>query len=78
MWRNNTVVGDITIYVQDKGGNHSVFGHISVQIDKYYVIRIKKWLYGNRLLDLFTELLALGRKIDIFKPLYRYLLAFGR
>jgi hypothetical protein len=24
------------------------------------------------------ELLALGRKIDIFKLIYRYLLAFGR
>jgi hypothetical protein len=27
---------------------------------------------------IYRELLALGRKIDIFKPIYRYLLAFGR
>jgi hypothetical protein len=78
MWRNNTVVGDITLYVQDKGGHHSVFGHISVQNEKYYIISIKKWLYGNRFLHLYRELLALGRKIDIFKPIYRYLIAFGR
>jgi hypothetical protein len=49
-----------------------------VQIEKYYIIRIKKWLFGNRLLHLYTELLALGRKIYIFKLIYRYFLAFGR
>jgi hypothetical protein len=27
---------------------------------------------------IYRELLALGRKIDIFKLIYRYLLAFGR
>ena len=27
---------------------------------------------------IYIELLALGRKIDIFKFIYKYLLAFGR
>jgi hypothetical protein len=27
---------------------------------------------------IYSELLALGKKIDKFKPMYRYLLAFGR
>ena len=40
MWRFNTTVGDITLYVQK---------------EKYYIIRIKKWLFGNRLLHLYTE-----------------------
>jgi hypothetical protein len=65
---DNTAVGDITLYVEekhcsrgitlyveDKGGRHSVFGHIPVQKEKYYIIRIKKWLFGNRLLHLYTE-----------------------
>ena len=58
MWRNNTVVGDIHVQLfmwRIKGGHHSVFGHISVQKEKYYIIRIKKWLFGNRLLHLYTE-----------------------
>jgi hypothetical protein len=44
-----------TLDVEDKGGHHSVFGHIPVQKEKYYIIRIKKWLFGNRLLHLYTE-----------------------
>ena len=63
MWRHNTVVGDITLYAEDKGDHHSVFGHISVQKEKYYIIRIKKWLFGNRLLHLYTvSYLPLARK----------------
>jgi hypothetical protein len=116
-----------------KGGHHSVFGHISVQKEKYYIIRINchditvillnlplntinLTLYLQRhiptylsiyifirIIDfikfllviflssyqymaiwksivtlIYRELLALGRKIDIFKPIYRYLFAFGR
>ena len=58
--RDNTAVGDITLYVEekhcssgitlyveDKGGHQSVFGHIPVQKEKYYIKRIKKWLLGN-------------------------------
>jgi hypothetical protein len=67
VWKNNTVVGDIALYVEDKGGHHSVFGHIPVEKEKYYIIRIKKGIFGNRLLHLYTELPALGRKIDICK-----------
>jgi hypothetical protein len=67
VWKNNTVVGDMALYVEDKGGHHSVFGHIPVEKEKYYIIRIKKGIFGNRLLHLYTELPALGRKIDIFK-----------
>ena len=37
------------------GGHHSVFGHTPVQKEKYYILRIKKWLFGNRLLHLYTE-----------------------
>ena len=55
MWRHNTVVGDKTLYAEDKGGHYSVFGHIPVQKEKYYIIRIKKWLFENRLLHLYTE-----------------------
>jgi hypothetical protein len=47
MCKNNTIVGGITLYVEDKGGHHSVFGHISVQKEKYYIIRIKNWLFWN-------------------------------
>ena len=65
MWRNNTVVGDIALYVEDKGGHHSVSGHIPVQKEKYYIIRIKKRIFGNRLLHLYTEsyLLLVGKQI---------------
>jgi hypothetical protein len=76
MCKDNTTVGGITLYVEDKRGHHSVFGHISVQKEKYYIIRIKKWLFGNRLLHLYTK--SFGKKIDIFNLIYRYLLAFGR
>ena len=50
-----TLVGDITLYAEDKGDHHSVFEHIPVQKDKYNILRIKKWLFGNRLLHLYTE-----------------------
>ena len=65
MWRNNTVVGDIALYVKDKGGHLSVSGHIPVQKEKYYIIRIKKRIFGNRLLHLYTEsyLLLVGKQI---------------
>jgi hypothetical protein len=95
--KDNSVIGDITLYVRNKfqlcmskdnttvgeklfmwrikGDHHSVFGHIPVQKEKYYIIR-------NLEIDCNTyiqrALLALGRKIDIFKLIYRYLLAFGR
>ena len=51
----------------------SVFGHIPVQKEKYYIIRIKKWLLGNRLnteiyLNLYTDIcLPLAGKY-ILKP----------
>jgi hypothetical protein len=53
--------------VEDKGGHHSVSGNIHVQKEKYDIIGNKKWIFGNQLLHLYTELPALGRKIDIFK-----------
>ena len=58
-----TLVGDIVVYVEDKGGHHSVSGHIPVQEEKYYIMRIKKWIFGNRLLHLYTEsyLLLVGK-----------------
>jgi hypothetical protein len=56
MCKDNIKVGGITLYVEDKGGgHHSVFGHIPVQKEKYYIIRIKKWLFGNRLLHLYIK-----------------------
>jgi hypothetical protein len=52
-------------YVEDKGGHHSVSGHIPVQKEKYYIILscIKKRIFGNRLLHLYTEryLLLVGK-----------------
>ena len=65
MWRNNTVVGNIDLYVKDKEGHLSVSGHIPVQKEKYYIIRIKKRIFGNRLLHLYTEsyLLLVGKQI---------------
>ena len=56
------------------GGHHSVFGHILVQKEKYYIIRIKKWLFGNRLLHLYTKRFTCSWQ----ENRYRYLLAFGR
>jgi hypothetical protein len=60
-----TLVGDITLYVEDKGGHHSVSGHIPVQKEKYYIIRIKKRIFGNRFFHLYTEsyLLLVGKYI---------------
>ena len=45
MWRFNTAVGDITLDVDDKGGHHSVFAHIPVQKQKYYIN------HDNRLIE---------------------------
>jgi hypothetical protein len=66
--------------VEDKGvGVITLFGHIPVQKEKYYIMRIKKWLFGKSIVALiYRELLVLSRKIDIFKLIYRYLLVFGR
>jgi hypothetical protein len=74
MCKDNTTVGGIILYVEDKGGYHSIFGHIPVQKEKYYIIRIKKWLFGNRLFHLYTKSFTCPWQENI----YRYLLAFGR
>ena len=50
-----------------------------MQKEKYYIIRIKKMAIWKSIVTLiYRELLALGRKIDIFNLIYRYLLASGR
>jgi hypothetical protein len=68
--------------VEDKGGHHSVCGHIPVQKEKYYIILYNTHqemaIWKSIVTLIYRELLALGRKIDIFKLIYRYLLAFGR
>jgi hypothetical protein len=76
MCKDNTTVGGITLYVEDKGGggHHYAYGHIPVQKEKYYIIRIKKWLFGNRLLHLYTKSFTCPWQ----ENRYRYLLAFGR
>ena len=80
MWRNNTVVVDIALYVEDKGV-------ITLYLDIYLCRKINT-IYSNTYQEMaiwksivtliYRELPALGRNIDIFKLIYRYLLAFGR
>jgi len=70
LWRDNTAVGDITLCVED----NSKLGVITLYLDIYMcrkkiiIICIKQWLFQ---IDCYIELLALGRKIDIFKIIYR-------
>jgi hypothetical protein len=45
MCKDNTTVGGITLYVEDKGGHHSLFGHIPVEKEKYYIIRTDAELF---------------------------------
>jgi hypothetical protein len=69
MSKDNTTVGEKLFMWRIKGDHHSVFGHIPVQKEKYYIIR-------NLEIDCNTyiqrALLALGRKIDIFKLIYTF------
>ena len=65
MCKDNIKVGGITLYVE-----------------VYHCSRGHSYLCGDNTAVgtlIYRELLALGRKIDIFKLIYRYyLLAFGR
>jgi hypothetical protein len=64
--------------VEDKGGHHSVFRPTCAEREILYnthqEMAIWKWIVTL----IYRELLALDRKINIFKLIYRYLLAFGR
>ena len=79
MWRNNTVVGDIALMWRIKGV-------ITLYLDIYlcrkrntiYNTYQEKDIWKSIVTLIYREVPALGRKIDIFKLIYRYLLAFGR
>ena len=80
MWRNNTVVVDIALYVEDKGV-------ITLYLDIYLCRREILYtcntyqemaIWKSIATLIYRELPALDRNIDIFKLIYRYLLAFGR
>jgi hypothetical protein len=63
--------------VEDKGGSSFyiwTFTERKILYNTYQEMDIWKSIVTH----IYIELLALVRKIDIFKPIYRYLLAFGR
>jgi hypothetical protein len=60
-----------------KGVHHSVFGHICAEREILYNTYQEMAIWKSIVTFIYRELLALGRKIDIFKLIYRYLLAFG-
>jgi hypothetical protein len=79
MWRNDIVVGDITLCVEDKEGSSlCIWTYICAEREKLYNTYQEMAIWKSTVTLIYRELLALGRKIDIFKPIYRYLLAFGR
>ena len=79
MWRHNTVVGDITLYAEDKGGSSlCIWTYICAEREILYNTYQEMAIWKSIVTLIYSELLALGKKIDKFKPLYRYLLAFGR
>ena len=57
---------------------NSVCGHIPVEKDILYNTYQEMAIWKSIVTLIYRELLALGGKIDIFKLIYRYLLAFGR
>jgi hypothetical protein len=79
VWRFNTAVRDIALYVEDKGDHLSVSGHIHGQKEKHYINTYQEMAIWKSIATLiYRELPALGRTIYIFKLIYRYLLTFGR
>ena len=79
MWRNNAVGGDITLYVEDKGGSSlCIWTYICAEREILYNMYQEMAILKSIVTLIYRVLLALGRKIDIFKLIYRYLLAFGR
>ena len=73
MWRFNTAVGDITLYAEDKGGSSlCIWTYICAEREILYNTYQEKDIWKLIVTP------ALGRKIDIIKLTYRYLLAFAR
>ena len=79
MWRFSTAVGDITIYVEDKGRSSLyIWTYTCAEREILYNRHQEMAIWKSIVTLIYRELLALGRKIDIFKLIYRYLLALGR
>jgi hypothetical protein len=77
--KDNTTVGGITLYVEDKGGSSfCIWTYTCAEREILYNTYQEMAIWKSIVTLIYRELLALCRKIDIFKLIYRYLLAFGR
>jgi hypothetical protein len=79
MWRNNTCSRGITLYVEDNGGSSlCIWTYTCAERETLYNTYQEMAILKSIVTLIYRELLVLGRKIYIFKLIYRYLVAFGR
>jgi hypothetical protein len=78
VWRNNTVVGDIALMWRIKGSSLCIWTYTCAEREILYNTYQEKDIWKSIVTPICREVPALGRKIDIFKLIYRYLLGFGR
>ena len=79
MCKDNTTVGGITLYVEDNGRSSlCIWTYTCAEREILYNTYQEMAIWKSIVTLIYRELLALGRKIDIFKHIYRYLLPFGR
>jgi hypothetical protein len=65
--------------VEDKGGSSlCIWTYTCAEREILYNKYQEMAIWKSIVTPIYRELHALGRKIDIFKLIYRYLLAFGR
>jgi hypothetical protein len=77
--KDNTTAGGITLYVEDKvGSSFCIWTYTCAEREILYNTYQEMAIWKSIVTLIYRELLALCRKIDIFKLIYRYLLAFGR
>jgi hypothetical protein len=89
--RDNTAVGDttlcveekhrsrgITLYVEDKGESLCIWKYTCAEREILYNTYQEMAIWKSIVTLAYREILALGRKIDISKLIYKYLFAFGR
>ena len=79
MYKDNTTVGGITLYVKDKGGTSlCIWTYTCAEREILYNTYQEMAIWKSIVTVVYRELLAFGRKIDMLKLIYRYLVAFGR
>jgi hypothetical protein len=77
MWRDNSVIGDIPLCVGNKL-QLCIWTYTSAEREILYNSHQEMAIWKSIVTLIYRELLPLGRKIDIFKQIYRYVLAFGK